>query len=73
MRYIITTFGVLIGCFLGTKVLECEEGHHNKALILTMDNGLEIVARLPCPVAGPPFYTTASEVATRSFVGHVPR
>lgn len=35
---------------------------------MTMDNGVEVVAKLPNPNAGPPFYTTASEVATRQFV-----
>lgn len=33
-----------------------------------MDNGTEIVAKLPNPIAGPAYYTTASEVATREFV-----
>jgi hypothetical protein len=33
-----------------------------------MDNGLEIFAKLPNSIAGPDYYTTASEVATREFV-----
>lgn len=33
-----------------------------------MDNGLEVFAKLPNPIAGPAYYTTASEVATREFV-----
>ncbi|RAK74295.1 aminoglycoside phosphotransferase family protein [Aspergillus fijiensis CBS 313.89] len=33
-----------------------------------MDNGQDVVARLPNPNAGPRFYTTASEVATRQFL-----
>jgi hypothetical protein len=33
-----------------------------------MDNGAEVFAKLPNPCAGPLFYTTASEVATREFV-----
>ena len=37
-----------------------------------MSNGDELVARLPNPNAGPEFYTTASEVATRHFVVSVP-
>jgi hypothetical protein len=53
---------------IGVKVLKCVEGQFNKAFILTMDNGDELVARLPNPNAGPPFYTLASEVATRQFV-----
>jgi hypothetical protein len=43
-------------------------GLNNKAYILTMNNGSEIFAKLPNPIAGPAFYTTASEVATREFV-----
>ncbi len=52
----------------GTKVLKCIEGHFNKAFLLTMDNGIEVLAKLPNPNAGPAFYTTASEVATLEFV-----
>ncbi|TVY82210.1 Altered inheritance of mitochondria protein, partial [Lachnellula suecica] len=51
-----------------TKVLRCKEGFSNKALLLEMDNGVEIFAKLPNPSAGPAFYTTASEVATRTFL-----
>ncbi|KAE8408302.1 phosphotransferase enzyme family protein [Aspergillus pseudonomiae] len=47
-----------------TRVLKCSEGLHNTAFILTMDNGAEVFAKLPNPNAGPPGYTTASEVAT---------
>jgi hypothetical protein len=54
---------------LGIKVLKCVEGQCNKALLLTMSTGQEIVAKTPNPNAGPSFYTTASEVATRQFVG----
>lgn len=53
---------------IGTKILKCKEGMNNKAYILTMDNGTEVLAKLPNPCAGPSFYTTASEVATRTFV-----
>lgn len=53
---------------IGVKLLKCVEGQFNKAFLLTMSNGHEIVARLPNPNAGPAFYTTASEVATRHFV-----
>jgi hypothetical protein len=33
-----------------------------------MDNGSEIIARIPHPNAGPPHLTTASEVATLTFL-----
>lgn len=52
----------------GVKLLKCVEGQFSKAFLLTMSNGLEIIARLPNPNAGPAFYTIASEVATRHFV-----
>jgi len=35
-----------------------------------MDNGSVVIARIPCPNAGPLFKTTASEVATMDFVSH---
>lgn len=44
---------------------------NNKALLLTMDNGSVVFAKLPNPCAGPAYYTTASEVATRTLVGAV--
>lgn len=56
---------------IGVKVLKCVEGQFNKAFLLTMSNGFEIIARLPNPNAGPAFYTTASEVATGHFVCHI--
>ncbi|PIG82196.1 hypothetical protein AARAC_000158 [Aspergillus arachidicola] len=45
-----------------TRVLKCLEGLHNKAFILTMDNGVEVFAKLSNPNAGPARYTTASEL-----------
>lgn len=61
-------FASLLNSRTGTKVLKCVEGLHNKAFILTMDNGAEVFAKLPNPNAGPSHYTTASEVATRKMV-----
>lgn len=49
-------------------MLKFLEGQHNKAFLITMDNGAEVVAKIPNPIAGPAFYTTASEIATRDFV-----
>ncbi|PTU18712.1 hypothetical protein P175DRAFT_0442082, partial [Aspergillus ochraceoroseus IBT 24754] len=53
------------------KLLKCVEGQFNKAFILTMSRGDELVARLPNPNAGSAFYTIASEVATRHFLRDV--
>lgn len=50
------------------KVTKLSEGEYNKALLLVMDNGKEVVAKLPNPNAGRKHYTTASEVATMDFV-----
>ncbi|KKZ60631.1 hypothetical protein EMCG_04704 [[Emmonsia] crescens] len=45
------------------------DGMYNKAFGLTMDNGVQVVAKLPNPNAGRPHFTTASEVATMEFRG----
>lgn len=44
------------------------DGMHNKVFLMTMDNGREVVAKVPNPNAGLPHFTTASEVATMDFV-----
>ncbi|PGH23787.1 hypothetical protein AJ80_02217 [Polytolypa hystricis UAMH7299] len=44
------------------------EGNFNKAFLLTMDDGNEVIAKIPCPNAGAPSLMTASEVATLSFL-----
>ncbi|KAI2792725.1 hypothetical protein POX_b02767 [Penicillium oxalicum] len=44
------------------------EGNFNKAFLLTMNDGNEIISNIPCPNAGPPSLTTASEVATLKFL-----
>ncbi|KAH9212626.1 kinase-like domain-containing protein [Leptodontidium sp. 2 PMI_412] len=53
------------------EVLKCNEGMNNRAFLLTMDNGSVVFAKLPNACAGPAFYTTASEVATRTFLRDV--
>ncbi|KGO74645.1 Aminoglycoside phosphotransferase [Penicillium italicum] len=53
------------------KVTKCAEGLHNKAFILTMDNGCEVFAKLPNPNAGAARLTTASEIATRKLLSEV--
>ena len=44
------------------------EGGFNKVFLLRAKNGREVIARIPTPIAGPPRYTTASEVATMNFL-----
>jgi hypothetical protein len=43
------------------------EGGFSKALLLRKEDGSEIIAKIPFPIAGPPKYTTASEVATLKY------
>lgn len=51
-----------------TGVQKLQEGNYNKAFLLTMNNGDEVVAKVRNPNAGFALYTTASEVATMDFV-----
>ncbi|KAJ5171227.1 uncharacterized protein N7500_004010 [Penicillium coprophilum] len=44
---------------------EC--GNFNKAFFLTMNDGNEVIVKIPCPNAGAPLLTTASEVVTLKF------
>ncbi|KAL4808109.1 kinase-like domain-containing protein [Aspergillus unguis] len=44
------------------------EGGFNKVFLLRARNGREVIARIPTPIAGPPHYQTASEVATMAFL-----
>lgn len=46
-------------------------GSYNKAFNLHLDNSLNVIARLPCPLAGPSYLVTASEVATLQFAREV--
>lgn len=48
------------------------EGNFNKVLLLRMNDDREIVAKIPNPNAGRPYYTTESEVATMDFVRPIP-
>ncbi len=48
-------------------------GSYNKAFRLTLDNSLNVIARIPCPLAGPSYMVTASEVATLEFAREVLR
>ncbi|KAF1850920.1 APH-domain-containing protein [Cucurbitaria berberidis CBS 394.84] len=43
------------------------DGMYNKSMLCTMDNGSQVVAKVPNPNAGRQHYTTASEVATMDF------
>lgn len=57
-----------VGANLCVSMTKLGEGNYNKVFRLAMDNGLAVIARIPNPNAGPPGYTTASEVATMDLV-----
>lgn len=44
------------------------EGNFNKVFLITMDDGKQVIAKLPNPNAGRAHLTTASEVATMNYV-----
>lgn len=58
-----------------SQIIKMADGGFNKVFLLTMDDGSEVVARIPTPIAGPRGLTTASEVATMRFLRetlHIP-
>ncbi|KAI9693396.1 MAG: hypothetical protein M1820_009325 [Bogoriella megaspora] len=60
-----------IGAEECVTIEKCVDGMYNKAYILTMDNGKEVIAKVPNLNAGEPHFTTASEVATMDFMRNV--
>ncbi len=58
------------GSKLCVDIQKLPEGQFNKVFLMTMDDGKQVVAKVPNPNAGRPHYTTASEVATMDFVSH---
>jgi hypothetical protein len=50
------------------SIRKYSDGMHNRVLLLSMNNGKEVVAKIPNPNSGQPHFTTASEVATMKFV-----
>ncbi|KAM5438425.1 hypothetical protein MferCBS31731_005002 [Microsporum ferrugineum] len=57
-----------VGADLCTRVVKLSEGQYNKVFLLTMNDGREIIAKLPNPNAGRVHFVTASEVATMDFL-----
>lgn len=57
-----------VGASKCVGITKLAEGSFNKTFKLTMDNGMNAIARIPHPIAGPRYYMTASEVATMEFV-----
>ncbi|KAE8377771.1 kinase-like protein [Aspergillus bertholletiae] len=50
------------------SIVKFAEGGFNKVFLLKANDGREVIARIPSPIAGPPRYATASEVATLNFL-----
>lgn len=50
------------------KLVKHADGLYNKVFLLTMSDGQEVIAKIPHGNAGLPHLTTASEVATMTFV-----
>lgn len=57
-----------IGAKFCIDIQKCPDGMYNKCYVLTMDDGKEVIAKVPNPNAGRPHFATASEVATMDFV-----
>ncbi|KAI9685112.1 MAG: hypothetical protein M1820_010834 [Bogoriella megaspora] len=50
------------------RLVEKLEGGFSKALRIQKEDGTELIAKIPLPIAGPARYTTASEVAVLEYV-----
>ncbi|KAM5485306.1 hypothetical protein MaudMau93_005459 [Microsporum audouinii] len=50
------------------RVVEKMEGGFSKALLMIKENGMEVIAKIPCRNSGPAVYTTESEVAILKYV-----
>lgn len=50
------------------SIRKLAEGGHNRTFTLTMQDGLEVIARIPYPKTVPKKYAIASEVATMDFI-----
>ncbi|KAJ6019859.1 hypothetical protein N7522_000567 [Penicillium canescens] len=49
--------------------IEKMEGGFSKAFLMKKLNGTEVIAKIPCRIAGPPSLTTAGEVGVLEYVG----
>ncbi|KAK9325344.1 hypothetical protein V1517DRAFT_191176 [Lipomyces orientalis] len=58
----------VVGSDSCVSMITLAEGGYNKAFRLLMNDRKAVIARIPNPNAGPPFYMTASEVATMELV-----
>ena len=75
VRFNVRELGRLTATVVGSEscisIEKYPDGMYNKALLMTMNDGAQAVAKIPNPNAGRPHFTTASEVATMEFVGRM--
>ena len=57
-----------IGAESCTNIEKYPDGMYNESMLLSMDSGAHVVAKVPNPNAGLAHFTRASEVATINFV-----
>lgn len=50
------------------SITKSDDGSFNRVLVLEMDDGKQVIAKIPTPNAGPIHEVVASEVATMEFV-----
>ncbi|PGH29552.1 hypothetical protein GX50_07694 [[Emmonsia] crescens] len=67
MHELASTAAKAVGATRCLDIQKCPDGLYNKAFMLSMDTGKQVIAKIPNPNAGRPYYTTASEVATMDF------
>ncbi|KAK4983580.1 hypothetical protein LTR66_008780 [Elasticomyces elasticus] len=60
-----------VGAERCVSVEKCSDGLYNKAMILSMEDGRQVIGKVPNPNAGLAHFTTASEVATMDFVHNI--
>ncbi|KAI1831050.1 hypothetical protein DTO013E5_6287 [Penicillium roqueforti] len=58
-----------IGAAQCISIIKYPDGMFNKTFLMTMEDGREVVAKVPNPNSGIPHFTMASEFATTDFVG----
>lgn len=51
-----------------SAIAKLAEGFYNKTFSLKLDDGRELIAKIPNPNAGPPNITIANEAATMEYV-----
>ncbi|KAF1960787.1 phosphotransferase enzyme family protein [Byssothecium circinans] len=75
IRFDLNKLASIAGDSIGAKqcisIKKYPDGMFNKAFLMSMDDGREVVAKVPNPNAGVPHFTTASEVATMDFARKV--